>query len=106
MERWSKNLEKHPSLRELLHSIEGADFAGTTELNAALLEPENSIATLSENSEDGSCPAILYCGNVLVHENGSSYVMALLLKRRTELVAEKYWLDDPLLPSLIIALKS
>ena len=106
MEKWSENGGKRPFLREFIHSIEDADFAGTTELQAALLEPDGAIATLLASSENNSCPAILYCGNICVHENGSEYVMALLLKRRSELAVEKYWLDDPMLPSLLIALRA
>ena len=47
---------------------------------------------------------LLFCGKVLEHENGNKYVMALRREGPTRLVAEKYWLGDPLPPTFYMAL--
>jgi hypothetical protein len=57
-----------------------------------------------DRGEDGQCVAILFCGKVIEHKNGNRYVMALRRQGPTRLVAEKYWLADPLPPSFYVAL--
>jgi hypothetical protein len=66
--------------------------------------PESAPNILTDRPKKGQCVAVLFCGKIIEHENGHKYVMGLRRAGVTRLVAEKYWLADPLPPSFYVAL--
>lgn len=78
--------------------------AGHQKMDSLLASPEKAPPILKNKLEDGQCVALLFCGQVIEHENGNKYVMAITRKGRTRLVAEKYWLADPLPATFYVAL--
>jgi hypothetical protein len=92
------------TLRDILAQIDRTTLAGAAQLDETLSSPEEVLAYLLEVEEE-YCPAVLFCRDIHRHENGSEYVSALRLKGRKEIVVEKYFLDDPMLPSFGLALK-
>ncbi len=95
---------KHLTLRDALAVMKGVQLAGDEALAEALVSPQEAIELLLADQKSDFIPAILFCGDIHLHENGSEYVTALYLKNRSTLITEKYWLDDPLSPSFTLAI--
>ena len=92
------------TVEQMLNQASDKRHAGHLEMEFLLAFPDEAPEVLRNKAEEGPCVAILFCGNILEHENGHKYVMALRRAGPTRLVAEKYWLADPLLPTFYMAL--
>lgn len=92
------------TLREVLVATSWLTYAGEKQLEIALSTPAETVARIGTEAEHQYCPALLFCGDIYKHQNGSEYVLALRSKGRSQVVVEKYWLDDPILPTASLAL--
>lgn len=94
------------TVEQMLNKSSRKRHAGHRKMLRLLANPEEAPSVLTHRPVDGQCVALLFCGKVIEHENGNKYVMALRRKSPARLVAEKYWLADPLLPTFYMALHS
>ena len=92
------------TVEQMLRKAASKRHAGHRKMNSLLVSPEKAPAILTDPPDNGECVALLFCGKVLEHENGNKYVMALRREGPSRLVAEKYWLADPLPPTFYVAL--
>lgn len=90
------------TVQQMLQRAASKRHAGPRKMAQLAAHPENAPAILMDEPEDGRCVALLFCGKVMEHLNGKKYVMALRREGSDRLVAEKYWLADPL-PSTFYA---
>ena len=78
--------------------------AGFGEMEYLLAHPEAAPSTLTDKPENGQRVALLFCDEIVTHDNGSEYVPALIRESAVSLAAEKYWLADPLSATFYVAL--
>jgi hypothetical protein len=83
------------TVAEVIKSTKELRHAGSKEIGYFVAHPEKTPDLLLEGPIALS-PAILFCGTVLTHENGSKYVEALYREKSKGIVVGKYWLADPL----------
>ncbi len=91
------------SLREALNLMPEQKHATSKELEETLTSPAAVIEYLLQDANQAYSPTLLFCGSKYLFQERTEYVMALRLHALRRLVAEKYWLDELLLPSCTFA---
>jgi hypothetical protein len=91
------------TVEEVIKTTKHFQHAGTREVEYFVAHPEKTPEILSEGPLATSA-TILFCGDILTHENGSEYVEALYREKSKGIVVGKYWLADPLPISFHMAL--
>ena len=65
------------TVEQMLNKSRCKRHAGHRKMLHLLANPEEAPAALTHRLVNGQCVALLFCGKVIEHKNGSKYVIAL-----------------------------